>query len=368
MNALLRLPPWLATALLGLALATFLAALGLLLQPLLGPLLLAALLHLLLAPWVDDLQRRGLGRTTAIVLVLTLAMAVLTWTVVALAPALGEQLSAFVQRLPATWARLQAGLGELDHSLRATVGMGLPVADFLDDLRAHLGDWGTRLLKQGSGLAAQLLLWVLLAPLITFFLLRDYRLARNRLLGRLPNAAFEDALRIYHRVSSRLVRYVRGVMIQSSVIALVVGAGLALVGLPMAPLLGIVAGLFNLIPYLGPLLGALPPLLVGLSLGLDPAQLGLVLAVLALAQVVDNLVVVPTVLARAADLHPMIALLGVIVAGQLLGALGMILALPVLASARICLAGIHEGLCRRHAQVAARGADMADTSQSPRPD
>ncbi len=368
MNVLLRLPPWLATTLLGLALTGALLGLGLILRPLLGPLLLATLLHLLLAPWVDALQRQGLGRTTAITLVLFLAMAVLTWAVTALAPALGEQLSAFVQRLPATWTRLQGLLGELDHTLRTTVGMGLPVADFLNDLRAHLGDWGARLLREGSGLAAQLLVWALLAPLITFFLLRDYRRARNRLLGHLPNAAFEDALRIYHRVSSRLVRYVRGVMIQSSVVALVVGGGLALVGLPMAPLLGVVAGLFNLIPYLGPLLGALPPLLVGLSLGLDPAQLGLVLAVLALAQLVDNLVVVPTVLARAADLHPLVALLGVIAGGQLLGAVGMILALPVLASARICLAGLHEGLCRRHAQVATRGADMADTSPSQRSD
>jgi len=365
MNALLRLPPWLATTLLGLALAGAVSALGVLLRPLLGPLLLATLLHLLLTPWVDALQRRGLGRTPAIVLVLSVAMAALTWAVAALAPSLGEQMSAFVQRLPATWARLQTLLEGLDDTLRGTVGMGLPVTELLGDLRAHLGDWGASLLRQGSGLAAELLLWVLLAPLVTFFLLRDYRRVRNRLLGRLPNAAFEDALRIYHGVSSRLVRYVRGVLIQSSVVALVVGSGLALVGLPMAPLLGVVAGLFNLIPYLGPLLGALPPLLVALSLGLEPTQLGLVFGVLALAQLVDNLVVVPTVLARAADLHPLVALLGVIAAGRLFGAAGMILALPLLASARICLAGIHEGLCRRHAQVAPRNADMAGTSQSP---
>ncbi len=357
-----RLPPWLGTLLIGLVLATGGALLAWLLQPVLAPGLASVMLYVLLLPLVEALERAGLARTPAILLTLggvTLAGA---WALSSVLPGLTEQLVHFAQRLPETGERLAEMTARIDAALQRHLGMALPEARLGQWFHEALDGLAQALLDHGPDLLGGLLLWLFLVPFLTFFLLRDFQRLRNGLLGRVPNAAFEDVLRIYHRVASRLERYVRGVVLQSSIVATVVGVGLALVGLPMAPLLGLLAGLLNLIPYLGPLLGAVPPLLVALSTGMDPTQLSGILLTLALAQLVDNLLVVPWLLARAVDLHPLAALLGVLVAGQAFGALGMILALPLLASARICLEGIHEGLARRHAQVGAGRADMAGTS------
>ncbi len=358
---LLRLPPALATLLIGLAIALSLTLAVLLLRPVIGPLVAAAILYVFLAPAVEALQRRGVGHTLAVTVVLGGTLLSILWAAINLAPPLGEQLSGFLHRLPSTWNRLEGLIDDLVARAQYHLGVDLPVAEFMNRLRHWLERRATDWLSQGSEWIAQTILWALLLPLTAFFLLRDFRRLRNALLDRVPNAAFEDVLRIYHGVGSRLQSYLRGVLIQSSVIALIVTSGLTLVGLPLAPLLGVIAGLLNLIPYLGPLLAALPPLLVGLSTGLETPHLGLVALVLITAQVVDNLVVVPLVLARAANLHPLAALLGVILAGQAFGVWGMILALPALASARICLEGIHEGLSRRRTQVTPPHADIRAT-------
>jgi len=113
-------------------------------------------------------------------------------------------------------------------------------------------------------------------------------------------------------------------------------------------LLGILAGVFNLIPYVGPLLALVAPVLVALSMSNDPALVVAAISVIAVGQLVDNLLVVPTVLARAANLHPLVALLAIIVAGNLFGLMGMVFALPVLASSRIIYTGVYRELQPLH--------------------
>jgi predicted PurR-regulated permease PerM len=108
----------------------------------------------------------------------------------------------------------------------------------------------------------------------------------------------------------------------------------------------VLAGIFNLIPYIGPLLATVAPILVSLSMGMDPSMLLAAVSVILVGQLIDNLVVVPTVLARAANLHPLMALLAIIVAGNLFGLAGMVFALPVLASVRIIFVGVYEELAR----------------------
>jgi len=133
-------------------------------------------------------------------------------------------------------------------------------------------------------------------------------------------------------------------MLQSLIMAIVTSIGFAVVGLPMAIVLGLLAGIFNLIPYVGPLLGLIAPLLVALSISIDPQFLMATIAVILVGQLIDNLVVVPTVLARAANLHPLIAMLTIIVGGNLFGLTGMVFALPVLATARIIYIGVLQEL------------------------
>jgi putative permease len=313
---------------------------GWLLKTILFPVLIASVLYVLLEPAVSLLQRRGINKTLAITLVLLGVIALLVWFVVAVVPMVTDQFTVFRERLPTAWENIARLAEQMQVWLNQSLGISLQADTLLPSASALVQHTSSRILGGASGLVANVALWLLLIPAVSFFLLRDYRSLRNTLISLAPNQIFEKSLMIYHKVASQLELYVRSVMLQSLIMAAVTGIGFALIGLPMAPLLGILAGVFNLIPYIGPLLGLVAPLLVALSLGTDPGLLMATVAVVVVGQLNDNLVVVPTVLARAANLHPLIALLAIIVAGSLFGLPGMVFALPVLASARIVYAGV----------------------------
>lgn len=307
------------------------------------PLLLATILYVLLDPLVNAMHRAGLPRRLAVGSVLFLMVVIGVWIAIAVAPFIGEQFATFQAALPETWQNLTSLLNRFEHYLAGALGISFEGKSLLSHFEGFLRGFSDRAIGQASGLVADIAMWLFLVPFVTFFLLRDYRSLRNRVIKSVPNRVFEEFLKLYHQVTSQLESYIRGVMLQSIIMAVVVSIGFTVVGLPMAPLLGVMAGVLNLIPYVGPLLSFLPPTLVSLSLGIDPDMLIGIAVVLLLAQLTDNLIVVPTILARAANLHPLVALLSIIVAGNLFGLPGMVLALPTLASARIIYAGLLSG-------------------------
>jgi len=311
-----------------------------LLKTVMLPIVIASVLYVLLEPAVNWLQRSGVNTVVAIAIVLTLLIGVVAIFVAYSVPGLAEQFGEFRARLPQAWENVSQLSVKLEAWLREDLGITLESGSLVPSISVMVKQWSVRLIRGGSGVLADFVLWLILIPLITFFFLRDFRSLRNQVISFVPNHLFEKTLTIYHKVSDQLENYVRGVMLQSLIMAVVTGIGFAIVGLPMAVALGILAGIFNLIPYIGPLIALVAPLLVALSISIDPQLLMATVAVIIVGQLNDNLVVMPTVLARAANLHPLIALLAIIVAGNLFGLTGMVFALPVLASARIIYVGV----------------------------
>ncbi len=315
-----------------------------LLQTVMFPIVIASVLFVLLDPAVSLLRQRGVNKTVAITLVLALLIGLLVWFVVAMVPLLSDQFASFRQRLPQAWANLSQLLLRIEVWMTDVAGFSIDRGGLLHTATETLRGISGKLIGRASGLVADVALWVMLIPLISFFFLRDYQSLRNFVLDWIPNPIFERSLQIYHKVTNQLELYVRSVMLQSLIMATVTGIGFTIIGLPLAILLGLLAGIFNLIPYIGPLLAMVAPMLVALSMTMDPALLLAAISVILVGQLIDNLVVVPTILARAANLHPLMALLAIIVAGNLFGLVGMVFALPVLATARIIFVGVFQEL------------------------
>lgn len=307
------------------------------------PIVIASVLYVMLEPIVAWLQRNGMPTVAAITIVLLLLISMIAIFIGYSVPVITEQFSEFRERLPQVWENISRLSLKVETWLNQNLDVELETGGLLPSITAIVRQWSGKLISGTSGVLADLALWLLLVPLITFFFLRDFRSLRNQLISFSPNHLFEKTLTIYHKVSIQLERYVRGVMLQSLIMAVITSIGFAIVGLPMAIGLGILAGIFNLIPYVGPLLGLIAPLLVAFSISIDPQLLMATVAVILVGQLNDNLIVVPTILARAANLHPLIAMLAIIVAGNLFGLMGMVFALPVLATARIIYVGVlHE--------------------------
>jgi putative permease len=133
--------------------------------------------------------------------------------------------------------------------------------------------------------------------------------------------------------------------VEAFFVGLAIWMGLLLIGFPYALLLGFVGGLLNIIPYLGPVLGALPAIFLAIA---DPANLNLsqslvpVIAVYCLAQLFDNVVLVPFLVARIVNLHPFLVVLSVLLGANLFGVVGMIVSIPVVGALKVCFSVLYD--------------------------
>ena len=316
-----------------------------LLQPVLIPLILSCVLYSLLEPLTDRLVSYNYSPIMAITLVLLGLMAVIVFVFTAVAPLLLAQLEQLQMHFPQILQSLDHIAQLLVQWLRSMVRMDISEFNIADQWLSHMQNWGTSAVMSSANFVLQATMITVLVPLITFFLLRDYRKVRNHTLALLPNNRFELGWMTYHRVTKQLQRYVKGVVIESLIMALITTVGFYMVGLEMAILFGCLTGLLNIIPYVGPLIAAILPMFVIITTGSPDAWLIVgVLGVVLLAQLIDNVVVIPAVIAGSIGLHPLVVLFGVIIAGSLFGILGMLLVIPLMASAKIIFAGLMQGV------------------------
>ncbi len=222
---------------------------------------------------------------------------------------------------------LSESFAELTAWLRQRSALPMGDSGFFELLSNYSSELGKNMLLGVPSGFVQLTVVMLLVPLFTYFLLVDYRSLRNHVMSWVGNRHFELSWLIYYRVARQLQQYVRGVLLQSLLMALMSALGFALIGLEMWMLLGALTGLLNLIPYIGPLLALGLAVFVGIAqAGPDASLLLASVLVIVFTQLVDNAVVIPAVVAEAADLHPLTVIVGVIIFGNVFGLVGMVLA------------------------------------------
>lgn len=318
-----------------------------LLAPVWGALLLSVLLYLLLQPAVVRLQTRGWSPTNAILLTLGLPLLALG----VLGFYLTLELANYLPRLSEDLTRLQNGVASVLYSFETRLdkitGVHLRLSEYSRNL--DMSSWlNTEQLISSSGWLFSIAINVLLTPMLAFFLIRDYRAFRDRLMTLLPNHRVELGWLMYRRISSRLRQYLRALFLQATILATITAIGFAIAGFPSAILLGVLTGIAGLVPYLGPFLAMIPPFLVLMTTpGFDPERLGHAALVLLTGFGFDNLVVIPFLVAGTVNLHPALALVAVLVAGHVAGIAGMVIVIPLLGVIGIIGRTLLEGLKTR---------------------
>lgn len=189
-----------------------------------------------------------------------------------------------------------------------------------------------------NSLMEDLSIWIL-APLIFIFLGFDNGQMRRYFISLVPNRYFELSLTVLDMLDDAIGKYLRGTLLECSLVGLTLAVGLFLLGipLPVALAIGLVSGLANAIPFLGPAIGLVIALAYSLIAehitplipGLNPQDLALYVVVLiAIAHVLDNVVYQPIVLGNAVNLHPLVVIVAIIGGSVLMGVWGMLLAIP----------------------------------------
>ena len=311
---------------------------------LLAPFVLGFGFAYVLDPLVDMLVEHGVGRSVAIVL---LALPVAGAGVVAVLfgiPALVGQVDELVQAAP----ELVARIGEWFSGIREFL-VGIPGVDedsipdlsnldpdqivaFLQERREQLasGTWrGVLGLGRGLGSAATVAGYVVLTPVLTFYLLRDYDRILARLRGLLPRGREAAVVEFAREYDVLLSRYLRGQLTVALIIGVMTGTLLFVVQFPYAFLLGALAGVMGLIPFLGLVLSLIPAVIVALVSGSVLVSLVKVAVVYGLVQILDGGVISPRIVGDSVGLHPVWIVLALSVGGFFFGFVGLLISVPV---------------------------------------
>jgi len=321
----------------GICLASFY-----LISSVLLPVVISFTLYALFEPATLYLVRHKLNHSLAISIVLVILLATSFIAIGFALPQLFEQIGLLQSKLPQIVAQLQSLLNGIGEEISAKFGAKLNFSQITASFLSQTASLGQTALIEVSNRLLSIVIIFLLVPFLTYYLLRDFKPFRNRLMNWLPNSSFELGWLIYHNVAEQLKTYTRGVMLQSLIMATVCSIGFSIIGLDIPILLGCITGILNLIPYIGPLIAIVLSLLVGAAMTpFDPSILYLSVLVVIIAQAIDNAVVIPAVIANSVNLHPVQVILGIIIFGSLFGTLGVILAIPAIAAAKIVYSNIY---------------------------
>ena len=318
------------------------------LGPMLTPFAVAALLAYMGDPVADALERRRLPRSVAVTLVFLGIFILGTVAALLLLPALEHQVRALITMVPKVLDWVHSTLLPAVSERLGLDPQTLNIEQARTILRTHWQSAGgvfITLIDQASrsGLAA--LGWIadlVLIPVVTFYLLRDWDVLVARVHALVPRRIEPTLVRLTRESDAVLAEFLRGQLLVMASLAAVYTGGLWLVGLKLAFLIGLVAGLVSFVPYLGFVLGFGFAIVAALFQfdGLMP--LLYVAAVFGAGQLLESFLLTPLLVGDKIGLHPVAVIFAVLAGGQLFGFFGVLLALPVAAVVVVILRHLHE--------------------------
>ncbi|MEX2501655.1 MAG: AI-2E family transporter [Trueperaceae bacterium] len=347
--------------------------------------LIAFVIAYILNPLVDLLGRIRIRRPIAVVLVYLLVLQLFVFGSVLLGQVVME-LGRFVQMIPDAVDSIGQQVGRLGAWTEGAVERLPPfVTDFLDErlgVQPDGGDLGLqaqdrvavaletavrnlmqlfeRLLSEGPNMLvsgatsiASATVQVFLILIASAYFLYDFPRFTANFRRYVPVRWRPVSEDIFNKADRAVGGYLRGQLLITSILGVMIWIGLTLIGIPLATAISFLAAVFNLVPYLGPVVGTIPAVLLGFTVG--PVEAMLAVLVFVIANQIEGNVLGPLVLSRSVDLHPVTVLLSIMAGLGLLGFLGMLLAVPVVAMTKVVL---EDYLLSRPAyQVAAEESD-----------
>lgn len=295
---------------------------------------LAWVLFYTINPVVNRLERAGFGRTTAI-LIPFVVCGLLVWLGTALlSPMIGQQIASFRTEFPKYVAGVSKLLSSSEEHINSILNGSYSV-NVSGAVENYLLKLTSDVFARLPNIASSLFTVLLLAPFFAFFMLKDGRQFSRQLLSLVPNNLFELSLNLVHQLNSQLGDFIRARFLEALIVGALVWAGLQILGYDYAVVLGVIAGVTNLIPYVGPVIGAVPAFLIALVNEASGASFLTLTLIYVFAQIIDMLFIVPILVAKIVDLHPITVVVAIIIGSQIMGILGMIISIPIASALKV---------------------------------
>jgi len=310
------------------------------------PVILSGLLFYLLNPLVDLMEKYKINRVLAISIIFVVIAILLIWGLAVAIPNLQHQVVTFAQNVPSY-------LKDADKVINDLVTKRLP-DDFRPQLEQVLANFSSQATSWASDISSRAVNWLsalisatsqvivalIIMPFMLFYLLRDGKGLRDHITQFLPTKFREPVGKILTDVNQQLSNYVRGQITVAVIVAIMFIIFFKIIGLRYAVTLGISAGVLNLVPYLGSFLAMIPALVLGLIAG--PIMLLKVIIVFIVEQTIEGRFVSPLILGSQLNIHPITILFVLLTSGSMFGIWGVLLGIPVYASAKVVISAIFE--------------------------
>lgn len=317
-----------------------------------APLLIAGFLYYVLDPLVRFLEKKcKIKRGFGILIVFILLIGIISFLIAEVIPSLAAQLAELAKSIPSGINEVEKMVESISHEQWFK---NLDIQYYLqkfDGTIANMLKHAVTTLSSGMGSVissvTSVVMMFVTVPIILFYMLRDGQRVVPGLQKILPNAAGDEAAELLHKMNQTLASYISGQAMECLFVAICTFIGYKLVGVEYAFLFAVIAGLTNMIPYLGPYLGLAPAAIV--SFFDSPMKAILCCVVVLVVQQIDSNLIYPNIIGKSLSIHPLTIIIILMVAGNIAGVMGMFLGVPFYAIVKTIVTYLYE-LYRLHKQ------------------
>ena len=298
-------------------------------------LLLTLLFSVIISGPVDYLERRGVGRGLATLVVLGGLIFILGIAGTALAPVIENQARELAETFPELLKNTQDLVLSLQNSLGLETSFGLDPQNLLDSARNFLSGGALATVANVGASVANVISFAVVIIIATIYAVARPAPLINGFVALFPAGHRQRVREILGDVYETLQRWFLGQLTSMTIIGLLSTMALSLIGIPFALLLGIFSGLISFIPFVGPAISVIPPVL--LALVGDPIDALWVVLAYAVIQMIESYLIYPLVMSRAVSIHPAVVMFALLIMGTLFGFVGVLLAVPLVTAVHVLL-------------------------------
>ena len=296
------------------------------------PILITGFLYFLLNPVVNFLQRHKVPRLLAIIIIYVVFILICVLAIGNLIPAITKQFTALANELPVYADKTMQFFDKVVQSTEFKWVMD-EQKDILETVQERLIEFANTLPNTITGSITNILgvitniaIILVTVPFLLFYMFKDGHRFPSAISKFLPTAYREEGLSILKETGDTLSAYIQGQVTVALGVGRLAFIGYLIIDLPFALVMALIVAFTNIIPYIGPILGGAPAVIVALFD--SPTKAFLVVVVILIAQQIEGNVLSPLILGKSLDTHPATIIIILLAAGNLAGVLGMVLAIP----------------------------------------
>jgi predicted PurR-regulated permease PerM len=304
------------------------------------PFFLAALITYLLHPVIEFVHKKGMPRFIAILFIYFLFFGSLGYGIVKGFPYFIVQLKELLANIPILAADYKTLLSKVDHGTSALpYTVHLKIEHYIDKMEMHAQNMLTNAIFSLRKLVDYMLV-IVVVPFLVFYFLNDFEKIKKACWYITPRRFRYEGKHLIEDIDRSLGGYIRGQLFVGAILGAAAMIALWIVGMPYPILLGIVIAITDIIPYFGPILGAIPVILIALTISWK--MVWITIGIMLVLQFIEGNILGPLIVGRNLHIHPVFIIFSLLLGGELAGVPGMILAVPAFAVLKVIVIHIRE--------------------------